>query len=63
MRESLQEAQAKVKEAMAEIDQEQMLLQRALNSLSQLSSAEGEQPTKSTRKRSRRKRARKGKRA
>ncbi len=63
MRDALQEAQAKIKEAMVEIDQERVQLQAALDSLSGVSRpAISAAPAPVARKR-RRKRARKGKRA
>ena len=59
----LQEAQAKIKEAIAEIDQERAQLQSALDSLSAAPSAPtSAAPAPAARKR-RRKRTRKGKRA
>jgi hypothetical protein len=67
MRDALQEAQAKIKEAMVEIDQERVQLQAALDSLGgvsrpAISAAPAPAPAPAPRKR-RRKRARKGKRA
>lgn len=67
MRDALQEAQAKIKEAIAEIDQEQTELQSALAIFGGSSSPNGASPARTPRKprkRSKRRRgARKGKRA
>src|SRR5271167_2067937 len=63
MRDAVQEAQSKIKEAIAEIDQEGAQLQAALDGLSGASSAgKSAAPAPAVRER-RRKRSRKGKRA
>lgn len=64
MRDALQEAQAKIKEAISEIDEEKAQLQSALTSLGGVSSPKTDQPSAAPRKRTgRRRKARKGKRA
>jgi DNA invertase Pin-like site-specific DNA recombinase len=64
MRDSLTEAQAKVKEAIAEIERERAQLQTALSGLNGASSSSAKPTPSKPRKRSKgRRRARKGKRA